>query len=172
MLEPLDAITRFIGKLKEANRERDIEERVWKGNQRRAMEDARQKARVVVDSKPKPKPVVIETPKPKTKKELEREKRDRTYQQNKKFGYVYLMRSGNGYHKIGISKNTRNRLDGLKRQYPVQIEVIHQIACHDYRAVERNLHKMFASKRAEYEWFNLDSKDVKWIKAKKDYQLG
>lgn len=86
-------------------------------------------------------------------------------------GYVYLMRSGNGYYKIGISKKVEGRLDGLKRQFPVEIEVIHYIASKQYRDVERYLHRKYESKRIEYEWFNLESKDIKWIKSLKDYDL-
>lgn len=93
------------------------------------------------------------------------------YEKGKKFGYVYLMKSGNGYYKIGISKKVKNRLDSLKRQFPVEIEVIHYIACSDRRKTEAYLHAKYSSKCIEYEWFQLSQKDIDWISSLKDHEL-
>lgn len=108
---------------------------------------------------------------PLTKRQLKDKEQARVYEQNKKFGYVYLMQSSNGLYKIGISKRVTDRLKGLRRQFPVQIEVIHYFACRDRRGVERLLHKKYSGKRAEYEWFQLSKSDVRWIKSIKDHQL-
>lgn len=86
-------------------------------------------------------------------------------------GYVYLMMSSNGYYKIGISNNVKKRLQGIKRQFPVMVEIIHYFACYDCRKTEKYLHKKYFSKRVEYEWFQLDKYDVEWIKSIKDNQL-
>lgn len=87
-------------------------------------------------------------------------------------GYVYLMRSDNGYHKIGMSKKTSERLFGVKRLYPVEIELIHQIKCHDRRKVEQMLHKKYRKQRYGHEWFSLAPGDVEWITSLRDYELG
>lgn len=86
-------------------------------------------------------------------------------------GFVYLMWSGNGLYKIGISKGVQNRLHGLRRQFPIRIEVIHFIKSTNYKNVEKYLHNKFASKRAEFEWFRLSREDVLWIKSLKDFEL-
>lgn len=86
-------------------------------------------------------------------------------------GYVYLMQSGNGYYKIGISTNIEQRIYGIKRQFPVKIEVVHYFACYEHRKVEKYLHNKYSSKRIEYEWFQLDTKDIEWIKSINDFDL-
>ena len=93
------------------------------------------------------------------------------YERNQKAGYVYLMRSSNGYYKIGISKNVNNRLGGIKRQFPIQVEIIHYIACADQRKAEAFLHRKYFTKRVEYEWFDLDAQDIHWITSLRDYEL-
>jgi predicted GIY-YIG superfamily endonuclease len=89
----------------------------------------------------------------------------------KNWGYVYLMRSGNGYHKIGITKNIKNRLYGVRVQFPIAIDVIHYIASEDYRNVERFLHNKYSSKRVQHEWFSLNEKDISWFKSLRDHEL-
>ena len=106
-----------------------------------------------------------------TKRNLERKQQAEIYEKNRKARYVYLMRSGNGYYKIGISKDVDSRLSGLRRQFPVQIEVIHQFACKDYRKAETYLHGKYSDKRVENEWFELSVQDVQWITALCDYEL-
>lgn len=121
-------------------------------------------------SEPKPEKIIIEAPI--TKRDLRQEEQRKIFERNKKHGYVYLMRSGNGYHKIGISKDVDTRLGGLRRQFPLQIEVIHYFACHDYRVVEKLLHEKYSDKQIEYEWFGLSEDDVNSICKLKDYDLG
>lgn len=107
-----------------------------------------------------------------TKTQISRKEQAAIYERNKLAGYVYLMRSGNGYYKIGISKNVKSRAWELNRQFPIQIEVVHQFACNDYRKVEKFLHDKYSTQRAQYEWFVLETADVQWIMSVKDYELG
>ena len=110
------------------------------------------------------------SPKLGVKRERQREEQE-LYEQNQKAGYVYLMRSSNGYYKIGISKNVKNRLGDIKRQFPIQVEIIHYIACADQRKTEAFLHRKYFAKRVEYEWFDLDAQDIHWITSLKDHEL-
>lgn len=147
--------------------------KIWKENE---AEQIKQKQDEIKKPIEKPSSIILEkktkTEIVKTERDLEKERQAQLYEANQLFGYVYLMRSGNGYHKIGISKKVENRLGGLKRQFPVLIEVIHCFACHDYRKVEKDLHQKFSTKRIEYEWFELDENDVQWIASLQDYELG
>jgi hypothetical protein len=82
-----------------------------------------------------------------------------------KAGYVYLIQSPTGSYKIGRSKNIANRLKTFNVKLPFEIEIEHVISCSDYRAAERELHKRYADKRVNGEWFALTRDDVEQIKA-------
>lgn len=162
-------VQRWLKKLIEANKERDEEER---------RDAERRKKRESYKRKPKPRP----KPEPKKKKvaaavvvdrdrKKEVELAKRNFEQSKERGFVYLMRSGNGYYKIGISKNAKSRLYGLQRQFPIAIEIVHKIASNNYRNVEKYLHRKFSHKRAEYEWFKLEAEDIQWITSLQDCEL-
>lgn len=161
----------WLEKLKQADLERKNISDKRKAKELINATRAKKKANVVKVI-PQVRPEKIILPREKSSRELTRDEQMRIYEQNRKAGFVYLMRSGNGYYKIGISKNIKNRLDGLKRQFPIEIEVIHQITCHDYRKVEKVLHEKYSSKRAEHEWFRLNAEDVQWIISLSNYQLG
>lgn len=108
----------------------------------------------------------------KTKHDIRNEEMQKIYDENKNAGYVYLMMSGNGFHKIGLSKNVDRRNGELNRQFPVDIRVVRTITCYDMRKVEKSLHKKFANKRIEYEWFKLDETDIDWLMNLRNYELG
>lgn len=91
---------------------------------------------------------------------------------NEAAGFVYLLKSSNGYHKIGKAKSVNDRLSSWKRFFPVEIKLVCYVACHDRAKVENLLHKKYWKKRSEREWYKLDKEDVAWIKALKDYELG
>jgi hypothetical protein len=88
-------------------------------------------------------------------------------------GVVYLLKSSNGYYKIGKAKNLQSRLSEIQRQYPVEIRVIHYINCvYPYEA-ERKLHTYFSHLRLWGEWFSLDNDAVSWLMSiKTDNELG
>lgn len=80
------------------------------------------------------------------------------------YGYVYLLKCGDHY-KIGQSKKPRKRLKQLRTGSPLPIRVIHTLRTSYYREIERDLHRRFADKRAEGEWFLLADDDVAHIKS-------
>ena len=81
--------------------------------------------------------------------------RDRT-------GYVYLIKSYDDFYKIGQAINPRQRMNGF--QMPYKPKLIHTIPVTDMDWSERYLHRKFAHKRVDGEWFALDSHDVNYIK--------
>lgn len=87
-----------------------------------------------------------------------------------KEGYVYLM-AGNGYCKIGKSKDVqaRHRQLGIKMPFPIQVE--HYIQCADMHSVEEYWHHLFREKRLEGEWFNLTEDDISLFRSKHTMHL-
>ena len=166
-------VFRWLEKLKVANKEwfekfpPSSSQPVKKSTRKRVRGRAPAKKVVVQEVKPKPVPA----PRVKTKRDLEAEEQARIYAENKRAGYVYLMRSENGLHKIGISRDVDRRKKDLNRQFPIRIEIVHQIACRDRRKVEMYLHDKYKAKRAQHEWFDLDDEDVAWILSLRNYDL-
>lgn len=81
-------------------------------------------------------------------------------------GFVYLLRSSNGFFKIGKSKNPERRIKQLRKQYDlVEIECICLIPTNHMAQLELDLHSEFLRKRVNYtEWFLLTPADVEFIK--------
>lgn len=135
-----------------------------------------EKVRKPYQRKPKPEPKSEpkkKTPaaQPEQDRRKEAELARRNFKQSKEKGFVYLMKSGNGYYKIGISKNAGSRLYGLRRQFPVEIDIVHKIASNNYRNVEKFLHRKYAHRKAELEWFKLEPEDIRWLTALQDGEL-
>jgi hypothetical protein len=89
----------------------------------------------------------------------------RTFQPD---GYVYLLGgniSGVGFYKIGRTVDPAARIKQLGIQLPFPVSVEHIIPCEEHRASEKTLHDLYASKRANGEWFRLSHEDVEEIKA-------
>lgn len=82
--------------------------------------------------------------------------RDRT-------GYVYLVKSYDEFFKIGQAIDPRQRAKGF--QLPYKPKLIHTIPVSDMDWAERYLHRKFAHKRVDGEWFCLNSQDVAYIKS-------
>jgi hypothetical protein len=78
-------------------------------------------------------------------------------------GYIYVIKSEYGY-KIGKSRNLkdRTRLFSVKLPFPVSIEMSGWSPT--YSQKERDLHRRFAHKRLEGEWFNLTGADLDLIR--------
>lgn len=80
-----------------------------------------------------------------------------------KAGVVYLLKSAYGY-KVGRTRNVPARM----RAFGVHLPFIYTIPlCSwfaDCHAAERRYHEMFAGKRINGEWFDLDENDVQQIR--------
>lgn len=72
---------------------------------------------------------------------------------------LYVVRS-NGYYKIGITENFKDRLGQLQTSSPLKIEPVELYEFEDARLVERVLHQRFASQRTSGEWFSLSEGDL------------
>lgn len=80
-------------------------------------------------------------------------------------GCVYLIREmEQGRIKIGKSKSVENRLKHFGIALPFRIEEVYFIATRNYDELEQHLHKRYAHKRVNGEWFDLNDKDIQEIK--------
>jgi hypothetical protein len=75
-------------------------------------------------------------------------------------GQIYVIRAGH-YYKIGKAKNAKERVRRLRLPFKEKIVLIADVA--DRHATERALHKQFAHKRVNGEWFRLSNSDVSGI---------
>jgi len=73
-------------------------------------------------------------------------------------GYIYLLKSSDGFFKIGATKNNpKDRIKKLNTGNPNKIELVHYFQCEKYFKVERFLHKKYKTQKTETnnEWFEL-----------------
>lgn len=80
-------------------------------------------------------------------------------------GYVYLIQSPTGHYKIGRTKNPFNRMRTFEVKLPFEIEYVCLLSTTNMYELETRLHRQFADKRVNGEWFTLSSEDVEIIKA-------
>jgi len=79
-------------------------------------------------------------------------------------GHVYLLRSENGYFKIGRSTDIEKRVKNLQREFPIKIVLVAAIPTESPPSLERELHGLFSEKRlSQHEWFSLNDEDVEYI---------
>lgn len=79
--------------------------------------------------------------------------------------FVYLLlcvnEQGNESHKIGFSKNNPNeRVLALSTGNPNKISVLRTYQSKNYIKIEKWLHRKFANKNIQNEWFILNDNDV------------
>lgn len=86
-------------------------------------------------------------------------------------GFVYLIRSAVGLYKIGSTSCAQKRLSTLRTGSPVTLDLVLSIPTRDKTALERLIHRRFASKRQTGEWFALNAMDVKWIQGLAQVEL-
>jgi len=78
-------------------------------------------------------------------------------------GYIYLLKSADGYYKIGCSQNVQSRMKAFSTQLPHPPELLHTIPAGDMYRAEEGLHKRYAHCRVRGEWFALAEEDVRAI---------
>jgi hypothetical protein len=77
-----------------------------------------------------------------------------------KIGYVYLIESTSGHHKIGSSKKPKSRLKQLAATTgPYELELIREVKVYGPKGYETALHDYFSNYHVLGEWFEFD-KDV------------
>jgi len=90
----------------------------------------------------------------------ERAKEERAHP---KPGFVYLLQAG-PYYKIGVSAQVDERIKQLSTLPPFDLELLHTIYSVDMYDLEKDLHGLYADKRKNGEWFELEPSDVEYIK--------
>lgn len=80
-----------------------------------------------------------------------------------KAGVVYVLKSAYGY-KVGRTRNVPARMRAFGVQLPIAYTIPLCAWFDDCHAAERRYHEMFAGKRINGEWFDLDENDIQLIR--------
>lgn len=91
------------------------------------------------------------------------------YRLNSRKGYVYVLAAIHDptIFKIGRTNNPKDRLRTFSVKLPFDVEYLHTIQTDDMYALESKLHRRFASKRVNGEWFKLSADDLEFLKGMK-----
>lgn len=89
-------------------------------------------------------------------------------QEQKKDGYIYLIKSEFGSYKIGRTKNLPERLNLFGVKLPFEIELTNAIYVDDMHFFEGWLHRHFEGYRVGGEWFNLEEHDIELLASLED----
>jgi hypothetical protein len=82
---------------------------------------------------------------------------------SEEYGYIYVLKGGDGYYKIGRARDPEDRARMLGILMPWPVELLMAIPAENYRWSERRLHEWFAEKRTHGEWFKLDRSDIEML---------
>lgn len=91
-------------------------------------------------------------------------KREKLQAARDRAGYVYLIQSPTGKHKIGRTVNPADRMKTFTVKLPFEVAYVCVIATEDMYALERTLHRKFKNQRVNGEWFDLSADDIEYIK--------
>ena len=80
-------------------------------------------------------------------------------------GYVYVLRSPTGAFKIGMARNPENRIETFSVKLPFEVEYEILIKTDDMRGLESQLHRRYAEKHINGEWFALTENDLVELRA-------
>ena len=80
-------------------------------------------------------------------------------------GVVYVLKSAYGF-KVGRTGNIPSRMRAFGVQLPFIYSILMCVWFDDCHAAERRYHDMFANKRINGEWFDLDNSDIEKIRMK------
>jgi hypothetical protein len=85
-------------------------------------------------------------------------------------GYVYVLRTGEeSIFKIGKSKEPENRIKTFGNLLPFEVDYELLIEADNMSALEKSLHRRFASKRIRgSEFFTLNERDLRYLSALAD----
>lgn len=78
-------------------------------------------------------------------------------------GVVYVLKSAYGY-KVGRTRNVPDRMRTFGVQLPFMYTIPFCVWFEDCHSAERHYHNIFASKRINGEWFDLDEADIELIR--------
>lgn len=79
-------------------------------------------------------------------------------------GYVYLIRSTSGHHKIGSSKHPKKRLKQLAATTgPYELELIREVKMYGPECYESVLQEYFSDYHVLGEWFEFDEDALKEV---------
>ncbi|HZM63574.1 MAG TPA: GIY-YIG nuclease family protein [Candidatus Saccharimonadales bacterium] len=84
--------------------------------------------------------------------------------QDRVYGFVYLVKGHPGEYKIGRTNLVDRRLSELGATASIQQSLIHEIKTDDPAGIEAYWHKRFQDRRMRGEWFKLGAEDVKAFK--------
>ena len=81
----------------------------------------------------------------------------------KKQQYVYLIRCGDDFFKIGIATDPQDRLKQLQTGNPETLWLVKYFSFDNARLIEETLHNTFSAFRTNGEWFKLTDDQVNRI---------
>lgn len=97
------------------------------------------------------------------KERLRKQAKEEERQRTMPSGYVYILQAENGCYKIGRTNNMEKRIKAIRRDYPLNITVLHYFPCKDMISTETALHRRFADNRLQGDWFRLDASQAAWL---------
>jgi hypothetical protein len=76
-------------------------------------------------------------------------------------GWVYIAYADTGHYKVGRSVDPSSRVDHFDVQMPVEVDILYQIPCDDYKSAESELHDLLSDCQVTGEWFDLPQHTIR-----------